>query len=109
MAASITDIQTLINDESLSDQFVQNALDDAAIFLPTYGVGTNHTDYDILHKYYTAHILFSSGQIKLTSSESVGDVSASYDNSHMQINETGDPYLKKFLILLGQRDVYTSI
>lgn len=110
MAATITDVKNTVNNQSISDGIVTLALSDAAIYLISYGVSLSDPNYDILHRLYAAHLLFLRGVARLTSSDSVGDVSTSYDNSF--VSNTGpyaSPYLEQFFLLLGRDTLLTSI
>jgi len=108
MAATIADIKSTLNNNSVPDSVVTLGLNDAAVFLITYGVLTTDPHYDILQRLYACHLLYIRGVSRVTNSESVGDVSASYVSGFIEDGAGNSPYLDQFFALLDRGKIVSS-
>ena len=94
---------------SPSKEAVEQAIDDAGVFVDCYG-GT-YTDklYSMLVRYYAAHLLVIQGHAKILISKSVGDVSETRQVADFGDKEGATPYLVEFNKILKGDEIFTSI
>lgn len=115
MAASVESVKDTLANQTIENTVVNSALDDAAFFIDIiYSIRPDNTPtarYDILHKYYTAHLLFVSGAHRTVGSESTPDLSISYDNTQINsiVLDESSYFLLSFLSIIGYTDFHVSI
>jgi hypothetical protein len=78
--ASVLDIKEMIPELATTDSGTLSLyLDDASLIVQGEGIGTTAAEFNLLHRYMTAHLLADAGFVSGdVSSESVGDVSIQY-------------------------------
>ncbi len=67
---------------------IHSALKDAKIHVESDSISNTEPMFDILHKYYTMHILQLWGHIEDVTSEEVGDVKSIYAKTDVTAGET---------------------
>jgi hypothetical protein len=67
---------------------ITSAMKDAKVHVQSDGVVDTHPMFDLLHKYFTMHLLQLWGHVEDTLSEEVGDVKSTFAKSSSPSGET---------------------
>ncbi len=102
-----TRVETMFVGSAPAESVCQ-AIEDAEIFVEIYGNTYSHDRYDVLVRYYAAHLLHLQGFAETTTSESVGPVSRSKQVATQGDKEDATPYIGQFRILLEAENEFIT-
>jgi len=106
--ADIGKIKRMLPPDSVPDDTLQQAIEDAPAILRKYGVSVTDCDYDLMERLIICHILYLQGFARTALSKAVGDVSISL--SEVQYSGPGmSPFLHVFLGMLQTSDFVVSV
>ena len=91
----------LMFDDCPSDDTLTLVLDDAIVSVKLDGVSDTDDNINLFRRLFAAHLLFLRGIVKITKSDSIGDVSASYQDIKTE-RDNDSPFLAQYRSLRAQ-------